>query len=255
MGLERHNFDNPIFKSLGVISTVDNLLSDEVMTVTSRLLVAVLIGAMIGVERAYHGRPAGLRTHTLVCLSSSLLMLLTVFQWDLLKHMPIDTIRVDPTRMAQGIMTGIGFLGAGVIMKERFSIRGLTTAASVWITASIGIMVGMGFYFAAMFATFLTLLVLSIFGWAEHRFPYRRYAKLVVKMKSRQMMTQDELLSLVTEFNMKGGLPSYQLEDDGRYLEYRMTVHTTDPLNFQKLANNLNSMDNVHEFSVMPTTD
>jgi len=234
---------------------MDYLLSDQVVTVTTRLLLSVLVGAMIGVERAYHGRPAGLRTHTLVCMASSLLMLLTVFQWELLKTMPIDTIRVDPTRMAQGLMTGIGFLGAGVIMKERFSIRGLTTAASVWMTASIGIIIGMGFYFAAMLATFLTLLVLSIFGWAEHRFPYRRYAKLVVKMKSREMMTQEELLKMVTTFNMKGGLPSYQLEDDARYLEYRMTVHTTDPKNFQLLAESLNGLENIHEFSVIPTSD
>jgi len=233
----------------------DYLLSDQVVTVTTRLLLAVLVGAMIGVERAYHGRPAGLRTHTLVCMASSLLMLLTVFQWELLKTMPIDTIRVDPTRMAQGIMTGIGFLGAGVIMKERFSIRGLTTAASVWMTASIGIIIGMGFYFAAMLAAFLTLLVLSIFGWVENRFPYRRYAKLVVKMKSRQMMTQKELLKMVTTFNMKGGLPSYQLEDDAKFLEYRMTVHTTDPMNFQLLAESLNSLENIHEFSVIPTSD
>ena len=86
-----------------------------------RLLAAVFAGGIIGLERSYHGRPAGLRTHTLVCVSSSLLMLLTVFQWSLLAAMPIDTIRVDPTRMAQGIMTGIGFLGAGVIMKEKLT--------------------------------------------------------------------------------------------------------------------------------------
>jgi putative Mg2+ transporter-C (MgtC) family protein len=73
-------------------------------------------------------------------------MLLTVFQWELLAGVPIDTIRVDPTRMAQGIMTGIGFLGAGVILKEKLTIRGLTTATSVWMVASIGIVTGMGFF-------------------------------------------------------------------------------------------------------------
>ena len=99
-----------------------------------RLLMAVILGALIGFERSYHGRPAGLRTHTLVATSSALLMLVTVFQWDLLAGVPIETIRVDPTRMGQGIMTGIGFLGAGVILKEKLTIRGLTTATSIWMS-------------------------------------------------------------------------------------------------------------------------
>ncbi|WP_455219878.1 MgtC/SapB family protein, partial [Kaarinaea lacus] len=137
---------------------------EDLVTVSSRLLVALFAGGLIGLERAYTGRPAGLRTHSLVCMSSSLLMLLTVFQWELLTNAPLDTVRVDPTRMAQGVMTGIGFLGAGVIMKEKFTIRGLTTASSIWMTASIGIILGMGFYTAGLLATVLTLVILSFFG-------------------------------------------------------------------------------------------
>ena len=89
-----------------------------------------------------HGREAGFRTHALVCVSSSLLMVLMVFQWELVPKEYLDTVRVDPSRMAQGIMTGIGFLGAGVIIKEGLTVRGLTTAASIWMTASIGIVIG-----------------------------------------------------------------------------------------------------------------
>ncbi|MCK5480747.1 MAG: MgtC/SapB family protein, partial [Gammaproteobacteria bacterium] len=129
------------------------ILSDDFNTIFVRLALAVLAGGLIGFERAFHGRPAGFRTHSLVCAASSLLMLLTVFQWDLLANVPQETIRVDPTRMAQGIMTGIGFLGAGVIMQEKLTIRGLTTAAAIWITASIGIIIGMGMYSAAALAT------------------------------------------------------------------------------------------------------
>jgi hypothetical protein len=95
------------------------------------MLSAVIAGGCIGLERSFHGRPAGFRTHTLVCLASSLLMLVTLYQWQWLPGVPLETIRTDPTRMAQGIMTGIGFLGAGVIFKEGLSVRGLTTAASI----------------------------------------------------------------------------------------------------------------------------
>ena len=103
------------------------------LAVIGRIAAALLIGGLIGFERTFHGRPAGFRTHSLVCVASALLMLVTVYQSDWMTSTPIDTIRTDPTRMAQGIMTGIGFLGAGVIFKEGLTVRGLTTAASIWI--------------------------------------------------------------------------------------------------------------------------
>ena len=86
--------------------------------ILARLGGALLIGALIGFERSFHGRPAGFRTHALVSVASALLMLVTVYQTDWMTAVPLDAIRTDPTRMAQGIMTGIGFLGAGVIFKE-----------------------------------------------------------------------------------------------------------------------------------------
>src|SRR4051812_30201289 len=85
-------------------------------------------------------------------------------------------LRTDPTRMAQGIMTGIGFLGAGVIFKEGLTVRGLTTAASIWITAAIGILFGIGFYFAAGVGAAATLAILSAFRFIEHRLPTEFYA-------------------------------------------------------------------------------
>ena len=112
------------------------------LAVLTRIAVALVLGGMIGFERTFHGRPAGFRTHSLVCVASALLMLVTVYQSEWMTSAPIDTIRTDPTRMAQGIMTGIGFLGAGVIFKEGLTVRGLTTAASIWMTAAIGILVG-----------------------------------------------------------------------------------------------------------------
>ena len=91
-------------------------------------------------------------------------MLVTVYQNEWMTHVAIDAIRTDPTRMAQGIMTGIGFLGAGVIFKEGLTVRGLTTAASIWMTASIGILVGVGFWMPAIFGTIATLVVLAPSG-------------------------------------------------------------------------------------------
>jgi len=117
-------------------------VTSEELVILVRVLTAVVVGALIGFERTFHGRPAGFRAHALVCIASSLLMLVTVYQNQWMTIVPLDAIRTDPTRMAQGIMTGIGFLGAGVIFKEGLTVRGLTTAASIWVTAAIGILLG-----------------------------------------------------------------------------------------------------------------
>ena len=145
-----------------------------------RMIAALVAGSLIGYERSYRGRPAGFRTHALVCLASSVLMLVTVYEAHWVR-VAGESIRLDPTRMSQGIMTGIGFLGAGVIMHEGFSVRGLTTAASIWITAAIGILAGIGFYFPMALSVILTLGVLSVFRWIEARMPTQAYYQFEVR--------------------------------------------------------------------------
>src|SRR5438874_9564697 len=130
----------------------------------------------MGLYRSFHGRPAGFRTHALVSIASALLMLATVYQGEWMTAVTPDNIRTDPTRMAQGIMTGIGFLGAGVIFKEGLTVRGLTTAASIWVTAAIGILIGIGFYFAASVGAAATLAILAAFRFLELRLPSEFYA-------------------------------------------------------------------------------
>src|SRR5688572_27816979 len=125
-----------------------------------RLLAALAAGSAIGYERSFHGRPAGFRTHALVCMASALLMLVTVYEGHWMRQ-AVAHVTLDPTRMAQGIMTGIGFLGAGAIIKDGLSVRGLTTAASIWITSAIGVLAGIGFYYPLVLAVLITLGVLS----------------------------------------------------------------------------------------------
>ncbi|MGD8407437.1 MAG: MgtC/SapB family protein, partial [Thiohalophilus sp.] len=138
-------------------------------------------------------------THALVSTSSCLLMLLTAYQWELLAGAPVETIRVDPTRMAQGIMTGIGFLGAGVIMKEKLTVRGLTTAASIWMTAAIGIMIGMGFYSAGLLTTLIALTVLGLFGWSERVMPTRHFASLSIRYSREQGLSRTRLIEILKD--------------------------------------------------------
>ncbi len=225
---------------------------DLCVIILCRLLAALLIGSIIGLERAYRGRLAGLRTHTLVSASSCLLMLVTVYLWDFIENAPLNSIRVDPTRMAQGIMTGIGFLGAGVIMKERFSVRGLTTAASIWITASIGIAVGLGFYVAAIASAFLTLIVLSAFAWFERVLPTQKYSNLMIRMKRDDTIKECEIYEIIGNHDMKGSNPSYHLMDEGRFMQYEFTICTNDANNFKKLNETLCSVKQINEFRIIP---
>ena len=227
----------------------------EYLTILLHLGLAVLAGSLIGLERTYHGRPAGFRTHILVCTASSLLMLLTVYQWQLLASAPQETLRVDPTRMAQGIMTGIGFLGAGVIMKDGLTVRGLTTAASIWITASIGILIGIGFYFPAIVATLLTLGTLSLFRWIEAIMPTLYYARLDVRFKRQETPTESELRTLISEQDFSVANMSYQLKEEGKFFEYQMTVRTQKRDNYRKLAETLTAMEKVLEFGITPAGD
>lgn len=128
-----------------------------------RLVCAVLLGGLIGWERERSSHAAGLRTHILVSVGSALIMLLSMYGFVAFVDQP--SVRVDPARLATAVISGIGFLGAGTILFTGKSITGLTTAASLWVVAAIGLAVGAGFYFAAILTTlfvFLTLLVLNV---------------------------------------------------------------------------------------------
>ncbi|HSG22710.1 MgtC/SapB family protein [Accumulibacter sp.] len=230
-------------------------MTAELEVIAVHLVGAVLAGGIIGIERSFHARPAGFRTHTLVCLASSLLMLVTLYQWKWLPGVPMDTVRTDPTRMAQGIMTGIGFLGAGVIFKEGLSVRGLTTAASIWITAAIGILIGVGFYEPAVIATALTLGVLSAFRWIEAKLPSHSYAHHYIRFGRDDVMSESEVRSFLAEHGFSIANMSYRVTEDGSLFEYKMVIKCTSTNDTAKLVESLRSLPRVRSFRVSPTGD
>ncbi len=223
--------------------------SNDYAIIVIRLLGAMVAGALIGIERTYHGRAAGFRTHTLVATASSLLILLTVFFQEAIPDAPIEVVRIDPTRMAQGIMTGIGFLGAGVIVKEGLTIRGLTTAASIWITASIGIIIGAGLYFAALVAEIITLVALAMFMYIEDRAPSFHFARLTIRFSRADIMSETDLGEMIREHDISFTNPSYHMDGDG--FAYELTIRTQDVANFRKLTDTLRNIEQVEEFSIV----
>jgi putative Mg2+ transporter-C (MgtC) family protein len=172
-------------------------MGHEELVIIARVVGALLIGAMIGFERTFHGRPAAFRAHALVCIASAILMIVTVYQNEWMTLVQQEAIRTDPTRMPEGIMTGIGFLGAGVIFKEGLTVRGLTTAASIWVTAAIGILIGIGFWFAAILGAATTIIVLSLFRVIEARLPSEFYAHHMVRCARAQVMDETLLRKMI----------------------------------------------------------
>lgn len=230
-------------------------MDHDSLVIIGRVAGALAVGAMIGFERSFHGRPAGFRTHALVCIASALLMIVTVYQGHWMHEVPMGGIQTDPTRMAQGIMTGIGFLGAGVIFKEGLTVRGLTTAASIWITSAIGILIGIGFWFAAIVGAVATLIVLALFRLVEANLPSEFYAQHVLRFLRDRVMAEEDLRKLIGKHGFTIANLSCRLIDGGQQFEYRMTIKSRDRQNAERLSAHLRSLPEVVEFRIAPTGD
>src|SRR4029078_9244634 len=229
------------------VRRINIIVMHEELVILGRLAGALFTGAMIGFERSFHGRPAGFRTHALVCIASALLMLVTVFQLHWMTEVPIDTIRADPTRMAQAIMPGIGFLGAGVIFKEGLTVRGLTTAASIWVTAAIGILVGIGFWFAAIVGAVATLIVLALFRYIERQLPSEFYAHHMLRFAREHVIGEEEVHKLIHDHGFSIANLSSRLSESGQQFEYRMTIKSKNRKNAEALSTYLRARPEVVE--------
>jgi putative Mg2+ transporter-C (MgtC) family protein len=173
------------------------------MTILGRLLLASALGGLIGLEREVHGRPAGFRTHLLVTLGACLMMIVSEYFYirygDLSSN---GAVRLDPARVAAQIVTGIGFLGAGAIIKESHAVRGLTTAACLWVAAGIGMAVGIGFYVPALIATMVALSSLLFLKRFENLLKKDRYRTLVVNCADLEGI-REKLERLLFEWNLQ----------------------------------------------------
>lgn len=140
----------------------------EYLQFLGSLLLAIILGSIVGLEREANNHPAGLRTHALVCIGSTLI---TIVSW---KTFTTFSYSGDPTRIAAQIVSGIGFLGAGTILREGVNIKGLTTAASLWNIAGVGLAIGFGHYYIAIVATLLTIVVLHLFNKWEKKIVFTK---------------------------------------------------------------------------------
>jgi putative Mg2+ transporter-C (MgtC) family protein len=181
----------------------ETLLGNVELDLTIKLLLAALAGGLVGFEREKHGRPAGLRTNLLVAVGSCVMMIVSEAFY--LKYGMFDaetTLRLDPSRVAAQIVTGIGFIGAGVILKEGASVRGLTTAASLWTVAGLGMAFGMGFFSLGAIATLLVLVSLSLLKKLDPIMKKDSFLTLAVTAINREGMIE-ELQQVFTDCKLE----------------------------------------------------
>lgn len=211
---------------------------------------STVAGALIGLERQYRGAPAGFRTHILVSLSAGLLMLAAVHQMRWLSDTPSEVVRIDPVRMAHGILTGIGFLGAGVIFREGMTIRGLTTAASLWITSALGTLYGVGFYGLAIGGTVATLLVLAAVTVTESLLPQRAYVDIAIRYRRAAGLREAQFRETLAAHGAKATNVTSSVEDD--VAAFETTVGTHKALRTEALAAALSGDADVVGFTIRP---
>nr|WP_314587739.1 MgtC/SapB family protein [Paenibacillus terrigena] len=167
------------------------------LEMTIRLLLALLLGGLIGLERELGGHSAGFRTHILVCLGSAAIALLSMYGFAAFAADP--NVRLDPARLAAQVISGIGFLGAGTILRTGLTISGLTTAASLWVVAAIGLSAGAGFYYGAGILTLLVVVSLFFLNKMEKRFSRTKATRQLVLKMSRGSSSLNQVVDYLSD--------------------------------------------------------
>lgn len=220
------------------------------------VLGALIAGALIGYEREYRGRSAGFRTHTLVALASCVLVLASRHQMEwAAPFIPEEVIRIDPARMAHGILTGIGFLCGGVIFKEGLSVHGLTTAASLWTTSALGILFGIGFYDVAVGATVATLLVLVVLRFVDLRMPGQFLIDTILRYQADAAPSEAELTELLKSHGHRAHRMARSKTDGGRVLEFTTVIKCHGRPDLDELAALLEGDGRLVEYALLPRND
>ncbi|MFC4727005.1 MgtC/SapB family protein [Coralloluteibacterium thermophilus] len=217
------------------------------------ILGSLLAGGLIGFEREYKSRPAGLRTHTLVALASTLLMLAAARQgdWDI-TFFDTQDIVTDPTRMAHGILTGIGFLCAGVIFRHGFSIQGLTTATTLWMTSALGMLFGVGLWGLASVGTAVTLVVLVLFRLFYRYLPRRNDIDVIVRLRGDGATSGQEIEALLRGLGLRAEAVRQRLLGDADVLEVAFKVVSPRGLHLETMVDALRGVDDVRGFELAP---
>jgi len=204
-----------------------------------KLLLGALLGGIIGFERQTHGRPAGFRTQLLVCVACVLIMIISESYYVQSSLRP-EYARIDPTRIAAGAMTGVGFLGAGVILKTGVSIQGLTTAACIWIVSAIGLAIGAGQYVAGITGFVITFISLWFLRLMEIKIPTMAYKYVTVVTDSSG--DEKAITSIFQDRGFKINKMDYDIEITKGEKKYIFTVSSKNGISMKEVISAVSSL-------------
>lgn len=205
----------------------------------ARIILAVIMGGLIGIEREYSNRPAGLRTHILVSVGSALIMLVSMYGFNY----------GDPARLAAQVVSGIGFLGAGTIIRNGNNVKGLTTAASLWVCAGIGLAIGNGYYFGAITTTTVVVITLFLLRFLERKLPICLYRKITLICTERAGLVGD-VGSCLGDLDI--GMDKIKLkrkESIDNLLTIELVVKLSNKNQFKTLLSELNKIKGIEQIS------
>jgi putative Mg2+ transporter-C (MgtC) family protein len=206
-----------------------------------RLVLAGIIGGIIGFEREIHGRAAGFRTQLIVCVAAVLIMVTSENYYFYIQDLD-SSLRIDPARISAGALIGIGFLGAGVIIKSGYAVRGLTTAASIWIVSAIGLAIGGGLYLEGVVTAAITITALTVLRVVERKIKVHRFKTVSISTPLMED-TEDTIASIITNCNFNIHTINYEKNRPKEEITYHFTVSTRNRNNIRQLFINLNSQE------------
>jgi len=217
------------------------------------LLGALILGLVVGYERSYHGRAAGMRTYGLVCMAAAALTVIAGYPTYWFGGQVNSYLAGDPTRVIQGIVTGIGFLGAGVIMRDGLNISGLTTAASIWTCSAIGIMVGIGFYASAILLTFLSAMSMMWISKLESWLPSRPAISVTLEFQKNFIPQEHTLSQVVYSHGYEIATGSFSIKSSNEKLEWHFVAiafSKNSGVAMNELASGIGTLEGVEDFAL-----
>lgn len=223
------------------------------LVVFFNLLGALILGLIVGYERSYHGRAAGMRTYGLVCMAAAALTVIAGYPTFWYGGQANTFLAGDPTRVIQGIVTGIGFLGAGVIMRDGLNISGLTTAASIWTCAAIGILVGVGFYVSAILLTLLSAISMMWISKLENWLPSRPAIAISLEFEKNFVPQENTLRDVVHSHGYEVAAGSFSIRSSNEKLKWHFVAiafNKNSGVAMNELASGLSTLQGVEDFSL-----
>jgi putative Mg2+ transporter-C (MgtC) family protein len=214
----------------------------------TRLVIAAGVGAAIGFEREAHGQAAGLRTFILISVGACLMMMMSLHMEELYRHLEANdsVVRLDPARIASYAIASMGFLGAGAIITGKGSVRGLTTAAGLWLATGIGLAIGAGYLIPAVFATFISLIILYILRHLKKIFRHDLFTILTLKYHGAEHPL-DRIKEILNHHGVSIQFINYKLEPPSNLMTYRFRLQSKDTLDFKDLMCSLSATTGLQE--------